>query len=124
MFTGVEDYLVPGRECGECTACCTHLHIDEPELQKPGGVTCGNCRENAGCTIYATRPKVCRTWFCCWRIMAEFDDSWRPDKSNILITLETANIPPEYVSVVRCASTSSVLWPWCLSHVFSLSLRW
>ena len=96
MFTGVEDYLVSGRECGECTACCTHLHVDEPDLQKHGGVTCSNCKENSGCAIYATRPKICRTWFCSWRIMAQFDESWRPDKSGILISLETENIPPAY----------------------------
>jgi hypothetical protein len=96
MFTGVEQHLVPGRECGECTACCTVLHIDDPELQKPAGITCANCAAGKGCTIYQTRPKTCRSWFCGWRVMAQYDDSWRPDRSQILIALETENIPPQY----------------------------
>jgi hypothetical protein len=96
MFTGVEDYLVAGRECGACTACCTHLHVDEPDLQKLAGITCTNCSVGNGCAVYATRPKICRSWFCGWRIMREFDDAWRPDRSQILIALETENIPEQY----------------------------
>jgi len=77
--------LVPGRECGTCTACCTHLTIEDPALNKPGGVTCAHCVE--GCAIYTTRPPVCRTFFCGWRQIPELGDDWRPDRSGILIRL-------------------------------------
>jgi hypothetical protein len=96
VFTGVEQHLVPGRECGECTACCTVLHIDTPELQKPAGTTCVNCTAGKGCGIYETRPQICRSWFCGWRVMPQYDESWRPDRSQILIALEAENIPPQY----------------------------
>jgi hypothetical protein len=78
--------LVPGRGCGECTVCCTALAIDKPEIQKDAGVTCRHCR--AGCTIYATRPALCRDFYCGWRQLPILDDSRRPDRSGVFVELE------------------------------------
>jgi len=72
--------LVPGRDCGDCTVCCTWPTIDKPEIQKESGVTCKHCTAQ-GCGIYETRYPICRTYFCAWRCMDMFDDSWRPDRS-------------------------------------------
>ncbi len=81
--------LVSGRSCGDCTACCTHLLIEDPELQKAPGVTCANCVN--GCAIYQTRPRACRTWFCGWRQMQQLGDDWRPDLCGVLIRTDTAD---------------------------------
>ena len=35
--------LVPVRDCGDCTVCCTWPTIDKPEIQKESGVTCKHC---------------------------------------------------------------------------------
>ena len=78
--------LVPERECGECTVCCTALAIDKPEIQKDAGVTCRHC--SAGCTIYETRPALCRDFYCGWRQLPILDDSWRPDRSSVFVELE------------------------------------
>lgn len=80
--------LVPGRECGECTACCVSLRIEEPTLRKEGDVACPNLSGAGGCGIYLSRPKVCRTWHCAWRYMANLDADWRPDKCGLLIRIE------------------------------------
>jgi hypothetical protein len=80
-----EGYLVPGRECGECAVCCTHPRIDDPELQKPGGVRCINCPVGGGCAIYEARPKPCRAFFCGWRRIGYLGDEWRPDRCGIMI---------------------------------------
>lgn len=79
--------LVPGRECGECTVCCLVPNIDKPEIQKPSGVACRHLCE-AGCSVHETRPPVCRSYFCGWRRLDILDESWRPDRSGVMIDYE------------------------------------
>jgi len=86
--------LVPGRECGGCTVCCTALLVDTPEIQKAPGVTCKYCKN--GCTIYETRYPVCRDFHCAWRKLDILDDSWRPDRSQVFTQFERDNIPPSF----------------------------
>ena len=69
---------IAGRECGECTLCCSVLLIDAPEIQKDAGIRCLHCDQ--GCVIYEQRPAVCRDFYCAWRTMAIFDEAWRPDR--------------------------------------------
>ncbi len=83
-----EIYVVPDRECGTCTACCKDLAIVEDSFKKLPGTMCEHCVGGSGCGIYETRPKICRSYFCGWRNLPNIDDSWRPDRSGILITLE------------------------------------
>lgn len=78
--------LVPGRNCGGCTACCSVMAIDKPEIQKEAGVLCRHC-EN-GCTIYDTRPALCRDYQCGWRQLSILDESWRPDLSGVFTEIE------------------------------------
>ncbi len=75
--------LVPGRECGACTACCFEITIDDREMRKPPRQTCVHCVAE-GCGIYADRPQDCRTWFCAWRRVADLPDHLRPDRSGVL----------------------------------------
>lgn len=78
--------LVPGRDCGACTACCVEIAIDDPALTKPAGVRCDHCVD-AGCAIYADRPADCRSWYCGWRRLAELPDDLRPDACGIMACL-------------------------------------
>jgi hypothetical protein len=87
--------LVPGRECGECTACCVWLPIAEPSIRKLGGTPCCNLSEKR-CGIYDSRPNLCREWFCGWRFMGHLGEEWRPDRCNVLIDLEENGIPEGY----------------------------
>ena len=71
-----------GRTCGDCTACCTVLAVDE--LRKPmrwacDHVACGGCR------VYDARPQSCRHFNCQW-LLGEIsgDDSARPDRLGVL----------------------------------------
>ena len=86
--------LVPGRECGGCTVCCTALNIDKPEIQKQSGARCRHCV--SGCAIHAARPPVCRAYFCAWRTVDIFGEDWRPDKSGVLAQVETEGIPEHF----------------------------
>jgi hypothetical protein len=78
--------LVPGRECGACTVCCVVMAIDKPDIQKAAGVMCRYCRD--GCTIYETRPHVCRSFHCGWRQLPILDEAWRPDRSGVFVEVE------------------------------------
>jgi hypothetical protein len=87
--------LVPGRECGTCTICCTLEAIDDSELQKPSGTMCKNCT-GSDCGIHPMRPVACREFFCGWRIMDGLGDNWRPDLSGVYITSKNDGMPPAY----------------------------
>jgi Fe-S-cluster containining protein len=50
----------PRYECTLCGACCVALDIST--LGKPVGVPCKHLGPDLRCTIYETRPKVCRDY--------------------------------------------------------------
>lgn len=62
------------------------MKIDEPDLQKADGERCPKLIDNR-CSIYATRPPTCRTWFCGWRLM-KIGEKLRPDRSGVLLIPE------------------------------------
>lgn len=78
--------LLPDRECGQCTACCFEITIDDPMLAKPPRTLCVNCQAD-GCSIYAVRPDDCRRWFCLWRRIANLPDDLRPDNCGLLVSV-------------------------------------
>jgi hypothetical protein len=78
--------LVPGRECGACTACCFEITIDDPVLAKSPRTLCTHCTAQ-GCAIYAERPMDCRRWFCAWRRVACLPDHLSPDKCGLMATV-------------------------------------
>jgi len=82
--------LVPGRECGDCTVCCIVPTIDDPDIQKKPGLRCRYC--DAGCTIYQSRPKPCRVFFCAWRMIPALGPDWRPDRCGVFGMLADAAI--------------------------------
>jgi len=93
--------LVPGRECGSCTACCVHLLVHSRDFTKLQGVACPNCELGHGCKIYEIRPQVCHSFMCGWRTMPMLDESWRPDRSGVIVQVtQAAARPPEYYFVL------------------------
>ncbi|WP_133030822.1 YkgJ family cysteine cluster protein [Sphingomonas sp. PP-CE-1G-424] len=84
--------ILPDRECGDCTACCTELTVNTPEFAKPAGIPCIHL-SGEGCDIHAVRPRICRTWFCAWRRVASLPDEARPDRSGLLVSLNFVDRP-------------------------------
>jgi len=73
------------RACGECTACCTILAVDD--LKKGNYQPC--VHECGGCAIYDSRPSTCRTWSCGWLLgRIEGDERRRPDKIGLIFNRE------------------------------------
>src|SRR5660397_172524 len=85
--------LLPDRQCGECMVCCEYLSINTFNFKKPADTLCQNCVENRGCSIYDTRPSVCRTWHCLWRRHAGLPEELRPDKSKVIFSLKVCFEP-------------------------------
>lgn len=84
--------ILPDRECGDCTACCTELTVNTPEFAKPAGTPCIYLSDK-GCGIHAVRPRICGTWFCAWRRVAGLPDEARPDRSGLLVSLNFVKEP-------------------------------
>jgi hypothetical protein len=80
---------VDGRSCGNCSLCCKLAKVDE--LDKPSGVWCRHCAPGrGGCTIYETRPPVCRNYFCSWIVDSRLGPEWYPLTSKMILSLENS----------------------------------
>jgi len=72
-----------GKNCGTCVMCCKVLDIDE--FKKPAGVLCQNCASGGGCSIYATRPQVCRDYECLWLTERSYPMTLKPDRVGTIL---------------------------------------
>lgn len=81
------------QSCGECTACCTVLGVDE--ISKPDYTRC-NHEGDGCCSIYNVRPKTCAAFQCAYTLGilavtdedegAEIDPTvTRPDKLGLIL---------------------------------------
>jgi hypothetical protein len=104
MTTMRLDTPAAGRSCGGCTMCCKVLGITE--LAKPVGKWCTHCEIGKGCKIYETRPEECRKFHCLWLVDDRFSDSWKPDRSKIVVTTGQDGNSIEF----RCDPGSPAAW--------------
>ncbi|MEZ5757878.1 MAG: hypothetical protein R3D86_06630 [Emcibacteraceae bacterium] len=88
--------LVPNRECGDCTVCCQHIPINQPDFVKLPNVKCEHLLKKGGCGIYQTRPATCAGWYCAWRHSEVLKQDWRPDKLGALIEISLNGIPHDF----------------------------
>ena len=57
--------------------CCKVARV--AEVQKAAGEWCSHCAPGrVGCTIYESRPPVCRDFHCLWLSTPELGPEWRP----------------------------------------------
>ncbi len=85
------------RTCGECTACCTNLGVQE--IQKPEFEQCRHVCER-GCAIYPERPSACMGYECLWLLDAEIvDTDDRPDKLGVIFSPSTSDFFGNHIQV-------------------------
>lgn len=84
------------RTCGECTACCIALAVQE--LDKPRYQSCSHLCDK-GCATYDDRPGSCRDYQCLW-FQGFLGEEDRPDKLGVIFTVtgdpdhpEKGNVP-------------------------------
>jgi len=66
--------------CGSCNVCCTVLSVKD--MTEAGKKCVNSCKE--GCSIYEDRPSACKHFKCAY-LTNDWDESFRPDKSGIMI---------------------------------------
>jgi hypothetical protein len=62
-------------------------------MRKQPGIGCRHLIPVGGCGIHATRPDVCRRYYCAWHFIDELDETWRPDLSGVLLEFQDIDIP-------------------------------
>jgi hypothetical protein len=74
--------------CGTCSLCCKLYEV--PEIAKPFDTWCRHCKPGkGGCSIYTSRPAVCRNFQCLW-LQGWFgngdrlDEMWKPSRSKMV----------------------------------------
>ena len=82
--------------CGGCTVCCVVPPIRSPQFSKTSGVSCIHRRSGEDCSIHASRPEVCRSWYCGFRTLEFLNEEWRPDKSGLLVIPDEESIPLKF----------------------------
>ena len=107
----------PGKSCGSCTMCCKALEIEY--FSKPMGTLCSNCTENGGCSVYQTRPKVCREFLCEWMCERSLPPHLRPDKVGTILIEDPDS--DEYHAV--CDPSRPMAWrqPVMFRHLVSVA---
>lgn len=76
------------RSCGECTACCVALTIEEPPIEKEANEPCRFlCQDGGGCGIYTKRPKLCRGFACLWLSTDGIPEAFRPDRCGLMLRI-------------------------------------
>jgi hypothetical protein len=88
--------LVRGRDCGECTVCCTVHGFRFKEFQTLPGIPCQHLGERGGCALHPAHFPPCQAYHCAWRFMPGLGEGWRPDRSQVLVDFQTENLPPQY----------------------------
>jgi hypothetical protein len=101
------EIMIPsGRHCGACSLCCKLLKVIE--LDKPANQWCGHCRPGrGGCSIYETRPQICRSYYCGWMLSENVSDDWYPLTSRMVLSYApiggiqtvTVTVDPRYPEV-------------------------
>ena len=74
------------RSCGECTVCCDGWLSADIHGHKMGDGQPCHFLKGGKCSIYGSRPKVCRSFECGWLMAgSRFPEEWRPDKVRFFI---------------------------------------
>jgi len=73
------------RTCGSCTLCCKLFPV--PDLGKPAGTWCRHIAQGRGCGIHATRPDLCRAFWCQWIENPDLGPEWKPEKAKFVLSI-------------------------------------
>jgi len=105
------------RACGDCTLCCKVMAIEE--LAKPAGSWCQHCKPRRGCLVYTDRPGECRSFSCMWLVNELLDESWKPNRSKLVLTTSDDGIEircdPGYPDAWRNEPFRSEIREWAIS---------
>lgn len=88
------------RSCGDCDLCCSAMPISW--FDKPPGPACQHLTGAAGhsCGVYERRPKVCREFWCMWRLTERWLPDWmHPAQSGVVLSFNSLRAWPGVITV-------------------------
>jgi len=119
-------FLASGRSCDGCDLCCTAPSISE--LDKPPGEPCKHLCGEAGtsCSIYSSRPPVCRDFYCLWRMTDMILPSWlRPADCGFMLAFNRRDVWPGVVTAhLDPARPEAWRNEWAMTVFAALAERW
>lgn len=79
------------RVCGECSACCVRLAIPAGLVGTSAKAECQPCPllGSRGCSVYPSRPAMCRDFACTWLKRHDWPTDWCPDRIGLLCITES-----------------------------------
>lgn len=88
------------KECGECHACCAGVLVGSAYGNK-FGAKYGSCSflVDKECSIYKDRPETCKSFQCAWTQHLFSEEDMRPDKSGLMVSVETDKDNKQYLAV-------------------------
>lgn len=93
----LESRTVSGRSCGSCSLCCKVFPV--PEVDSARSVMCRHCIPGKGCGVHASRPAICRNFFCNWLLLDTLGPEWQPEQAKMV--LQTIAFPDALGLVVH-----------------------
>ena len=106
------------KQCGSCTSCCTLLEVTD--AGKSVNEWCKYCEAGKGCTIYDTRPQMCRSFSCAW-LQGHLSDEWYPERSGMVVHFSqdavNVQVDPDHPERWRQEPYFSKLSEWSLNGI-------
>lgn len=111
------------KNCGACSVCCKELMFDIEGTRILAGVMCPHAAPPHGCSIHASRPEVCRSYFCGWHHLPSLGEDWRPDLSGVLISFRNGLAPDgkrDGVDFELVGDHDKIAWPPLVAYIATL----
>lgn len=97
--------------------CCQSLEIEE--LKKPMGKLCVHCVKESGCSIYQSRPNVCREFLCEWLMDRQMSPIYRPDRIGVIFMEDPDN--EDYQAVCDPSRPNAWRNPLVMKHLIAMA---
>lgn len=117
-----EGWVTAERSCDGCNVCCVAMPIKE--MDKPPGVACDKLCD-AGCSIYDQRPKVCREFYCLWRMSTKLLPEWLDPKTcGFALTFNDTERWPGVITVHPMPGVDPLANPWSRTVFGAIARHW
>jgi hypothetical protein len=100
-----------GRACNGCTKCCTWLSAEAFGFKFGEGLSC-TFLNTCGCSIYESRPDVCKAFQCLWKTDLTIPEWLKPDLVNVIM-IEKQLSKFKYIEIIYADKPNPKIFDWC-----------
>lgn len=114
--------VTSARSCDGCNVCCVALPIRE--FDKAPDAPCDKLCDG-GCSIYPRRPKVCREFYCLWRMTEAWLPDWlEPSRCGFAISFNDLERWPAVVTVHPMPGVDPLASVWNQTVFTTMAEQW